>query len=132
MNLVRLLAVAVPLLASHASASAQLVDQQVAGSDRICIYRAGPLGNLTRARRVGLGEACPAHSPVADENRPAPPTARLVSNTVEDGRRVCGYEQRGRIWRFLVPLGGQCAMTAGMLDAESDRDRRDRERLVGR
>lgn len=132
MKLVCLFAIGVFVVASHSGASAQLIDQQVAGSQRICIYRAGPHGNETRERRVGIGEACSAYFPAADENRPAPPTARLVSNVVEDGRRVCAYEQRGRTWRFLVPLASQCAMTAGMLNAESSRDRRNRERLVGR
>lgn len=121
MNGSRLLAIGILLFVGHGGASAQLIGQQADGTKRICIYRANPVGNDTRERRVGLGEACPAHHPIADENGQVPTTARLISNRVENGRRVCSYEQRGRTWSFTVPVDRQCAITAGML-VENDRD----------
>lgn len=121
MRKTRLFAIGLALSGVHAGASAQLLDQRAEGTKRVCIYRASPVGKQVLERRVGIGEACPAFYPTATESRAAPLTARLVSNSVINGDRVCAYQQRDRRWRIRVPVETQCKMTAGMLNEERSR-----------
>lgn len=124
------LMIGVLVTGGQSAANAQLLEEQVIGSERVCVYRSdsvspdpvsSDLENVnTRRLGVGLGEACPAQFPRQDKNLVAPPTARLASSRVLNGERVCRYEQRSRAWTVTVSLEKQCSMTAGMLDRQSD------------
>jgi hypothetical protein len=102
--------------------AAQPVDEWVEGPHRVCAYPPDPGSDDVRQYNVGVGEACPAYYPIRSTNLPAPPTARLLKETVIGGTRVCRYAQRGREWRFDVALDKRCPLTAGMVETERTTD----------
>ena len=107
-------------LAVSQEAAAQFVGESVSGSERLCVYRHGPTSDGQRVHRVRLGEACPAHFPSSRSNLPAPPTARLVASTIQDGARLCSYSQRNRRWNFRLRLDERCPVNAGSVAAVRD------------
>jgi hypothetical protein len=96
-------------------AAAQLVDQSVDGRQRVCTYRDGASGSMTRTHRVGVGNSCPVLYPAADPNRGPPPSARLASSAESNGQRICTYSQSSGMWRLTIPLSERCPLAAGMV-----------------
>lgn len=108
-------------------ASAQLIGEEVRGTERICTYR----GNATILsgpdrmihHRTSLGQNCPVTPPVVAEGRQPPPAAPLVDSTVAGTNRVCTYEQFGSRWSYNVPTARACPAAAGMIEALLREDR---------
>jgi hypothetical protein len=115
------LMVGVGLTSMHAGAASQLVAEGVDGNQRICRYgNTQPTTNqLSTAGllRVGIAQNCPATYPLNDPNTPAPPTARLQSESIEGATRACLYEQWDRTWRFEIEAQRSCPQAAGMIEA---------------
>jgi hypothetical protein len=119
--------------AGAAPASAQLVSERTDATDRICVYQARSSSDAVREYRVGLGELCPAYPRTRSRvglaggtsslaSVPAPPTARLLSAVVQNGRRRCIYGQRGGSWTFDSPLDQYCPLTAGLMIARQSQE----------
>jgi len=113
------LLLAVGLLAAPAARAQSLVSEAVRGNHRLCNYGGdnGLLsGTLTGGQyEVGIAENCPLTLPVANDSRPAPPTAALRSDTPATDGRVCVYEQWGSRWTFNLRDRPACPATAGMI-----------------
>ncbi len=102
------------------AASAQLVSERLQGNRRICVYAtdAGPFtGQEERAIAVSEVENCPSTPPPQRSTGPLPTTAQLRSWDVEQGRRICTFEQGGEIWVRAVDISRSCPVVAGLLDA---------------
>jgi len=120
MKLPAFLALSALAITLPGAARAQLVDQQVDGTQRVCFYRAAPVGDERRELRIGIAEACPASPPIGQQNLVPPPTARLVSSRVEDGRRICTYGQLGHVWAYQLALSAECPLAVGMMPRRTD------------
>ena len=110
-----------------------LVSARQQGINRICTYRAGPVGSTVRTHRVGLSDQCPAQFPTSDPNVPIPPTAQLQETTIQRGVRDCVYAQGAGRWTINLALEVSCPLSAGMaMQAQSaSADEPDeRQRLV--
>jgi len=97
----------------------RLVGQSVQGVQRICIYD-GATGhdgiNRRRLARTGIGQACPATFPEQRRGDGFPPSsAMLQSERVENGNRLCAYEQLGYVWERSISVRTPCPPAAGML-----------------
>jgi hypothetical protein len=99
-------------------AAAQLINERVEGTSRICTYygsdRAPNDTLVPRAFIVGYGQSCPAVAPVRDENAPPPPNAQLTGETVENGERICLFEQAGLTYRIGTTIDRYCAQTPAL------------------
>jgi len=106
------------------SGAGGLVSEQVQGMNRVCTYRVGPVGTELQTHRVGIGQPCPATYPTADPNRPVQPTARLASQRIGTGNRLCVYEQGTSVWTIAIELNQTCPLNAGMaIQAGGELDR---------
>lgn len=102
------------VLSAPTPVAAQLESEQLEGNQRICIYR-DDREKETVERRVGLGQPCPAFPKAQVSSLRAPPTARLESERLRNGQRVCEYAQLGRVWVVTLASSEHCPLSAGMI-----------------
>jgi hypothetical protein len=107
------------LLAGPQAQAQSLQSEQVQGNRRVCSYN-GTNGILsgsvqTSPYSVGLGQNCPLTLPLDNGNRPAPPTAVLLSDSPSPTGRICVYEQWASRWTFNLSGRTGCPPAAGMI-----------------
>lgn len=100
---------------------AQILSEQAEGISRICTYgppdRVLSSGGRQRTLEVGIAENCPlTYPPGMQRGLPAPPSARLSSQTQTANNRACVYEQAGRSWTFFIAVTKSCPLYGGMID----------------
>lgn len=111
------LAVALP-----AGLAAQLLDDRLEGPRRICTYDEGGSalsGQPGRRLVIDSAQTCPASPPARRRSGEPPGTAQLQSWTVEQGQRVCIYEQEGEIWTRNINISLVCPIVAALLPNNS-------------
>lgn len=92
----------------------ELIASTVQGMNRVCSYRAGPVGSAVRSYRIGFSDRCPSHYPSSDPNFPMPPTARLQESATELGERNCVYVEGSGRWTVTLRLTQTCPLSAGL------------------
>ena len=93
--------------------------ERLDGTQRLCIYRAGP-GLLTGMERTvvhetGMAENCPTTPPLDVSDQAPPPTAPLLSEETRGEVRTCVYGVAANRWGYEIAAERACPPAVGML-----------------
>lgn len=94
-------------------------EERLDGTQRLCIYRAGP-GLLTGMERTvvhetGMAENCPTTPPLDVSDQAPPPTAPLLSEETRGEVRTCVYGVAANRWGYEIAAERACPPAVGML-----------------